>query len=704
MADGELLLEVRCEEIPARMLGLGIEQLGTRLFEELMAHRLTPSKVDTGYTPRRLVVSMRGLAVRQEDREEQLVGPPVSAGLDTEGNPTAAAIGFSRKAGVEPDELERVETPRGQYLAATRAIAGRPTPEILAELLPRVIKELSWPKVMRWGDGLGPWVRPVHGVVALFAGEVVPFELFGVASGRETCGHPWVARRPFEVRDTADYRRKLRRRKIEIAFDGRRRRLDREFRRQAEELGGELVEDPQLLDRLTGICAIPGVIQGRFSSSFLELAPEVLKVSLRDHQSAFMVERKGKPMACFLTVMDRTDDPAGRIRAGNEWVVEARLADAAFFWAEDRKLSLAEHADSLERLTFHARLGSYADKTARIEGLVGRICDELGWSRERPMAVSAARLLKADLGTEMVKEFTSLQGIMGGVYARADGLPSGVWKAVYDQYLPAGGDDPVPRGRVGAVCSLADRIDTLVGIFGLKLLPSGSKDPFGLRRAAQGAVRIALEADLPLDLDLVAARAVRLYEDRLELGGEEILAALRPFLYDRVRHLLGLAGYAYDEIEAALAAGGSNLPDLRARVDSLHRVRDEPGFLEAVLAAKRISKIVKDSPEYRMDGGLLREEAEEELAAAADHLRETTDKATAKNDYDRCLWAIAAFADPLERFFNEVLVMDEDNDLRQNRIALLQRIQRTMSRTAVLTELVVDRAEHRRQQEENGKA
>jgi glycyl-tRNA synthetase beta chain len=701
MADGELLLEVRCEEIPARMLAAGIEQLGSRLFEGLMAERLTPSRVDTGFTPRRLVVSMTGLPARQADRDEQLVGPPVAAALDAAGEPTAAALGFARKAGVEAGDLERVETPKGEYLAASRTIPGRPTAEILAELIPGVVTGLSWPKVMRWGAGEGPWVRPVHGVVALFDGEIVPFELFGVASGRQTHGHPWLAGRPFEVSDGADYRRKLSRRKIEIDFARRRGRLEAEFRRQADELGGELVEDPELLDRLTAVCAVPGVVRGRFAERFLDLAPEVLKVSLRDHQSAFMVERKGKPMACFLTVMDRADDPDGRVRAGNEWVVEARLADAAFFWAEDRKLSLAEHAGNLDRLTFHARLGSYADKTARIERLAGRICDELGWTREKAAAMAAARLLKADLGTEMVKEFTSLQGVMGGVYACADGQPAAVWKAVYDHYLPVGGDDPVPRGRVGAVTSLADRIDTLVGIFGLNLLPSGSRDPFGLRRAAQGAVRIALEAELPLDLDLVAARAVRLYEDRLELDGEEVLAALRPFLYDRVRHLLGLAGYAYDEIEAALAAGGSNLPDLRARVDSLHRARDEPGFLEAVLAAKRISKIVKDAPEYRMDGALLRDAAEKELAAAAERLREETDEATEKKDYDRCLWAIAAFADPLERFFNEVLVMDENNDLRQNRIALLQRIQRTLARTAVLTELVVDRAEHRRQQEED---
>ncbi len=594
----------------------------------------------------------------------------------------------------------RIETPRGEYLAAERKLEGRAAPEVLAELLPDLLRGLSWPKTMRWGAGLGPWVRPVHGLLALFEGEPVRFELFGVRSGRGSCGHPWLSPRAFDVRDAADYRRKLRRRNIEIGFERRRRALDRAFRARAEELGGELVEDPELLDRLAAVCAIPGVVAGHFARQFLELPREVLRSSLRDHQSAFAVEARGKLLPAFLTVMDRLDDPEGHVRAGNEWVVEARLADARFFWAEDRKLRLEEHAAGLDRLTFHARLGSYADKTARLERLVAEICDELGWQREKAAARRAARLLKADLATEMVKEFTSLQGVMGGVYARADGLPAAVWKAIYDQYLPAGGDDPVPRGRVGAVTALADRIDTLVGIFGLGLVPSGSRDPFGLRRAAQGAVRIALEAELPLDLDLVAARAVRLYEDRLEANGEQILAALRPFLQDRIRHLLGLAGYAYDEIEAGLAAGGSQLPDLRARVDALHRARREPGFLEAVLAAKRIANIVRDAPEYRLDGGLLREPAERSLAAAAEQLRRETAEAAAAAEYERGLRAIAGFAEPLERFFTEVLVMDENRELRRNRVALLQSIQRTMSRTAVLTEMVVDRSEQRKQIEE----
>ncbi len=700
MGDRELLLEVRSEEIPAQMAGRGAAELGSRLFEQLMALGLTPSEVETGFTPRRLLVIMRGLPEGQPDRSEQLVGPPVSAGLDEDGRPTRAAEGFALKAGVSTDDLERVETPRGEYLAAQRTVEGRPSAELLADILPDTIRQLSWPKTMRWGAGLGPWVRPVHGVVALLGGEVVPFELFGIRSGRTTRGHAWQAPRPFEVRDAADYRRKLARRGVVVGFERRRERLEKEFRAQAEELGGSLVEDAELLDRLAAVCEVPGVVRGRFGKRFLELPREVLRSSLRDHQSAFPVERNGKLLPGFLTVMDRADDPAGRVRAGNEWVVEARLADARFFWAEDRKSSLAEHARRLDRLTFHVQLGSYADKTARLEKLAVEICEQLGWKRERTAARRAAALLKADLVTEMVKEFTSLQGVMGGVYARADGLPAAVWKAIYDQYLPAAADDAVPRGRVGAATALADRLDTLVGIFGLGLVPSGSKDPFGLRRAAQGVVRIALEAKLELDLDLVAARAVRLYGDRLERSGEEILAALRPFLHDRIRHLLALDGYAYDEIEAALAAGVEHLPDLEARVDALHRVRDRPGFLAVVLAAKRIANIVKDAPEHRLDEGLLKEPAERRLAADGSELRTRTKQAAEAGDYRTCLRLIADFSDSLEAFFTEVLVMDENRELRHNRLALLQSIQRTLSRTARLTEMVVDKAEYRRRQRE----
>jgi glycyl-tRNA synthetase beta chain len=700
MPRGEYLLEVRSEEIPARMLEAGTRELATRVFEELMARGLGPREVETGYTPRRLVLILSGLPEREPDREEQVMGPPVRAAYAADGSPTQALLGFAKRTGLEPDQLARVQTEKGEYLAATKKIAGRPTGEVLAEIVPRVLAGISWAKTMRWGSGEGPWVRPVHGVVSLLDGQVVPFQLLGVTAGDATVGHPILSPQPFRVTGAGDYKGQLAARSIEVSPAERRRILLETMSARAGELGGRLTEDAELLDKLAAICEIPGVMEGRFDDAFLDLPAEVLTTSLRDHQSAFTVaagngDGGGRLLPYFLTVMDRPDDPAGRARSGNEWVVAARLADARFFYGEDRKTGLARRAEQLARLTFQEKLGSYAEKTERLVGLAEAICDQLGLPEEKPRAAEAARLLKVDLATEMVKEFTSLQGVMGGLYAREEGHPEEVWQAVYDQYLPASTDDRIPRGRTGRITGLADRLDTLVGIFGLGLLPTGSKDPFGLRRAAQGAVRISLEGGLPLDFDRAVADAARLYGDRLTRTAEAILDDLRPFLYDRVRYILGLAGYAYDEIEAALAVGVKNLPDLRARVDALHKVREEPAFLSVVLAAKRIANIVKDAAESPLDESALVEPAEKDLAAAFHGLRQDAEEAAAAHDYERCLRRIADLAPVLDRFFVEVLVMAEDEAVRRNRIALLQAIGKTVSRTAKLTEVVVDKAEAR---------
>ena len=698
MARGEYLLEVRAEEIPARMLEPGTRELATRVFEELMARGIGPREVETGYTPRRLVLILSGLPEREADREEQVMGPPVRAAYGPDGAPTQALLGFAKRTGLEPDQIARVQTDKGEYLAATKKIEGRPTRDVLAEIVPRVLAGISWAKTMRWGSGEGPWVRPVHGVVSLFDGEVVPFDFFGIAAGDETEGHPTLSPTPFRVAGVEDYRRQLGERNVEVRPGERQRVLHETMRSRAEALGGRLVDDPSLLTKLAAICEIPGVMEGRFADDFLELPAEVLSTSLRDHQSALTVAEpngNGRLLPYFLTVMDRPDDPVGRTRSGNEWVVAARLADARFFYGEDRKAGLAHRAEQLTRLNFHERLGSYAAKTERLAALAGAICDQLGWTDEKPLAEEAARLLKVDLATEMVKEFTSLQGIVGGIYAREEGHPEDVWQAVYDQYMPASTDDCIPRGRVGQAVGLADRIDTLVGIFGLGMIPTGSKDPFGLRRAAQGVVRIALEGGLPLDLEKVAAAAASLYGDRLTRTPEQILDDLRPFLHDRIRYILELAGYTYDEIEAALAMGVANLPDLRARVDALHKVRESAAFLTVVLAAKRIANIVKDAAEQPFEEDLLTEPAEKDLAAAFQGLRSDVESAAASGDYERCLRRIADLAPVLDRFFVEVLVMAEDEKVRRNRIALLQAIGRTVSRTAKLTEVVVDKAEAR---------
>jgi glycyl-tRNA synthetase beta chain len=714
----EYLLEVRAEEIPARMLPGASRELATRVFEELMGRGIGPAEVETGYTPRRLLLVLKGLPKSEPDRDEEVLGPPLQAalpkGANAEGGFTEAAQGFAKRCSRTLEELLVVETKdkkifrsvmrlgewagaaakpevKGLYLADVRRVRGRATAAVLAEIVPRVLAALSWQKTMKWGNGTGPWVRPIHGIVSLFDGVPVAFELLGVTAAAATIGHPILSPEPFSVRGAADYRARLAERGLEASAESRRATLAERMQARASALGGTLVEDEELLGKLAAICEIPGVMEGALSPEVMALPREVLTTSLRDHQSAFTVEKNGALLPVFFTVMDRPDDPAGHVRGGNEWVVRARLADARFFYGEDRKTSLAARAERLSHLVFHERLGTYAEKTSRLVELSEWICRALHRGEDVGPAKEAAGLLKADLTTEMVKEFTSLQGVMGGIYSREDGHGEPVWQAIYDQYLPAGTADRVPRGTVGPVVALADRLDTLVGMFGLGLVPTGSKDPFGLRRAAQGIVRVALERSLALDLAQAAEAAARFYGGRLQRDAAQIVGDLRPFLFDRLRYVLGLRGFAYDEIEAALAKGSLELPDLEARVDAIHRVRGEDQFVSIVQAAKRIENILRDQEPQSLDAKRLRLDAEVELYRELEALRGEVEAAAAAREYERSLRRVNELAGALDRFFVDVMVMDEDLAVRANRVALLQEIQAVLGRVGKLTEIVVEK-------------
>lgn len=710
---GEFLLEVRAEEIPARMLPLADRELRTRLFEELVARRLTPGSIESGFTPRRLWLTLERLPLKEPDRPTVEIGPPVAAAFDAAGNPTAAALGFARKLGVDPSSLRRKQFGAGEGGAAKgkvegeriyveRVVAGRSTSAVLAELVPDLLRKLPWAKTMRWGSGTGPWVRPVHGVVALLDGEVVAFDFFGVAAGRASAGHPTLSAEPFEVSSIADWRSKLAARGIVPAPAERWAALESSMRARAAALGGDLVEDADLLGKLAAICEIPGVTEGAFDAELLALPREVLVASLRDHQSALTVELGDRLAPVFLTVMDRPDDPKGRVRAGNEWVVAARLADARFFWEKDRSQTLDALVPRLELLSFHEKLGHYSSKWHRMDSLASKWTLELGLSEEENrQRVEAQTLLKVDLTTEMVREFTSLQGVMGGIYARAEGRPEAVWQAIYDQYLPAGTDDPLPRGPIGRIAALADRLDTLVGFFGLGLVPTGSKDPYGLRRAALAVVRLLLEGDLPLGLEQVSRMAWKGHVG-LPKSEDETWAKLRPFYEDRVRYLFELRGLSHDEIEAGLGADGTpleSLPSLEGRVRALHDVRDQPQFLSVVLSYKRLTNILREVDPGSLPGQPNREtlgsEAEKALLAAAAELQERLSEAGEAGDFGRALESIEGFAPPLEKFFVDVLVMDPDPEVRRQRLGLLAAIRRSISSVADLSAMVVDKAELR---------
>ncbi len=730
---GELLLEIRAEEIPARMLPGAVQELGTRLFEELMSRGLSPKSLDSAFTPRRLVLILRGLPNKERDRQEEVLGPPVKNAFDAGGKPTAAVAAFAKKCEVQEGDLRIVEAAKGkigktlrtyaeqlarpagagaagggEYLAATKAIVGRETVALLSELLPKILIALTWQKTMRWGAGTGPWVRPVHGVVALFEGKVVPFELFGIQAGGESAGHATLSPKGFPVKGVEDYLAALGRLGIVVFPAERKRLLGERMAERARALGGELVEDSALLDKLAAICEIPGVMEGAFASELCALPREVLATSLRDHQSALTVEKDGALLPVFLTVMDRPDDPAGRVRAGNEWVVAARLADAKFFFEKDRAVALADRREGLAKLTFQEKLGTYAEKSARLVALSESIAAAAGLSDVAAVR-SAAELLKVDLATDMVKEFTDLQGVVGGLYARGEGAPEPVWQAIYDQYRPAGAKDALPRGAVGQVTALADRLDTLAGFFGLGLIPTGSKDPFGLRRAALGVVRIALEGEMDPDLLAALGNAFDLLDEKIRTrvdvdkgtaagpskqpSREKALEMLVEFLRDRLTHVLGERGFAYDEVAAAMGADGGALDfrDIAARAAALQKVRQEEGFAVVAQAAKRIANITKGSAAFTFEPVLATLEAEVLLAKAAEELRTRIQGARVDRDFVAGLTSVRELAVPLERFFSDVMVMDPDERLKQNRIALLQSIQSEILWLADLSQVVIER-------------
>lgn len=687
----DYLLEIRSDEIPVRLLQGAVKQLGVRLFEDLVGRGLAPSEMVSGVTPRRLAFLAYGIPEVEPDREQRELGPPVQEAHDEEGEPTEALLGFAVRVGVEVEDLETIKTEKGEYIGHVRKVEGRPVAEVLAERVPAILRDLRWrvPK-LRLTSEEPFWIRPVRGIVSLLDGEVIPVELDGQEAGNETSGHPILSPEPFEVEGPADYLEKLGELGVEVRFEVRRRRLGEALAERAEELGGQLHDAPELIRQLALRTEIPGVVDGAFDASYLSLPREILLAALEERQSAFAVLSGEDVLPCFITVMDRPDDPEGLVRRGQEFAAAGRLADARFHYETDRRSALAERARRLDQLPFRKGLGHYAAKTARLQALVELIAAEAGWDEEAAAAQEAAALLKADLTTAMVRDFPALKGVLGGIYARQEGYVESVWQAIYDQYFPLNLYDDIPRERAGVLVAVADRLDTLVGFFGIGEAPTGSRDPQGLRRLAAGLLRLLIEAEMALDLDLVAARAVFLYneDDRvLERGAEDIVTRLQTFLADRLRYVLGQRDFEVDEIEAAMAVGSTNLPELSERLKALKTVRGEESFHSLVQAAKRIFNIVQGAPEHELKPELLEEEAEKDLYADLVEVRRNVDEAVERRDYAESLRAMTTLVPHLDRFMAEVLVMAEDEDVRANRMALLQSVRRVFWRTARLKEM-----------------
>ena len=684
----EFLLEILAEEIPAGTLPAARADLLERVARALAEERIGGTFF-VHSTPRRLILTGEDLPERQEDRTVEVTGPPASAAFDKEGKPTKAAIGFAKSQGIEVEALSVEETPKGKYVVARKLSEGRYTQEVIAEILPPLVEKMTFPKMMRWGDGKPLWVRPVHSVIALFDGLVVPFTLFGVETSRTTTGHRTLAPARIVVTGVGDYFTKLRNAYVEPDAGVRRGALAEQAAELAREVGGEPASDPGLVESWSHLVEWPGLVRGAFEEEYLGLPEEILVTSMREHQKMLPVRGPGGSILnAFLAVCDQASDPKGFIAQGNEWVLNARFADARFFYQEDRKQKLEERLEKLGRLQFQEKLGSYLAKTRRIEKLAGLLAARLSLAETSADAVRAAGLLKADLVTDMVREFTDLQGVVGGLYAKEEGEGEAVWQAIYDQYHPASADDSVPRSDAGGLAALADRLDTLTGLFGLGLVPTGSKDPYALRRAALGAVKILLDKGWRLDLPAACADALALH-DALPRTAAETLKDLDAFLLERVRFLLEKRGFAPDEVESVLTTDARDVCDVADRVAAVAEVRKKEDFVPLATAFKRVQNILAQAGELggEVDPALVTEDAERALASDYFQARGMLDDLIGRRHWGEALAVMASLGPPLDRFFTEVMVMAEDPAVRGNRLALLKSMRDQFFRVARFSEI-----------------
>jgi len=638
------LLEIGTEEIPDWMIPTALENLRL-LFEKLaIAHE----SIRLDATPRRLVLRVEGLPALEADSRERIMGPAKSA-------PAQAVAGFARKQGVTPADLAIETTPKGEYYSFVKNVAGRYTKDILAQALPGLILQIYFPKTMYWTGKGGPrFIRPIRWIVALLGDEIIPFELAGVRSGSLTSGHRRLGAREVAV-TTADFEHRLRDHFVILSAEERRRKI-------LGELAGTRVKaDPGLLETLVYITEYPAAITGSFDPQFLELPAEVLITVMRHHQKYFSVEdADGNLAPSFVAVMNIAADPEGFVRRGNERVLRARFNDARFFWDSDQKKKLAGRKEDLANVTFQAKLGSYLEKTARMMTLAA----ELGGDRH---AVRAAELCKCDLTTELVKEFTELQGVVGGLYARFQDEPEPVWQSIYDHYKPESMEDAIPRHRTAQLVALADKLDTLRGCFRVGMIPSGSRDPFALRRAAQGVVRILVEGKIELPL-----------LDLLE-GNQELIS----FFADRVRfYFRDHCGFKYDEVSAAMAAGWSNLVDLEARLERIRSLRPTPDFEPMAASFKRIRNILEQA---KFPGGGVINPALLEPGPEKDLYDEFQNIAGQPIEN-----VISRLRPKVDLFFDKVLVNAPDAAVRQNRLTLLNTLLAGFSTIADFSEIVTN--------------
>ena len=676
MVEQDWLVEIGTEELPPQALEQLSEALGQALQTQLAQQHLAHGSVECFATPRRLAVRIHSVPSKQPDREQLRRGPALQAAFDGAGNPTRAALGFARSCGVDVSDLQRLKNEKGAWLLYRQRDPGKETRALAAGMIEEALKALPIPKRMRWGDREESFVRPVHWVLSLLGGETVPGTLFGIEIGSRTRGHRFHHPQWLEIPEPAAYETLLREKAwVEPSFARRRDRIRQQVEALARTVSGVPVLEESLLDEVTALCEWPVALLGQFDEHFLRVPPEVLMEAMQKHQKYFPLrDTKGALLPYFITISNIESRDPQQVRAGNERVIRPRFADAAFFWDQDRKQPLADYAPGLHQVLFQEKLGSLGDKSERVARIARWIAQRIGFDEE--IADRAARLSKCDLLTQMVGEFPRLQGIMGRYYGEHSGEDPRICLALEEQYLPRQAGDRLPSSDCGRILSLADRLDSLLGIFAIGQKPSGVKDPYGLRRAAIGLLRILIETPLPLDLREMLAFCGTVLQDRIDTGTAQ--GEVLTYVLERLRGYYQEQGVRGDFLDAVLATGIAQPSDLDRRIQAVRAFAQLPEAAALSAANKRIRNLLKKADQPipdTFDAQQLQEPAEVELSQKLAALRETVQALIQKQAYGEALQQLASLRPAVDRFFDAVMVMVEDERVRNNRLALLAQLE-----------------------------
>lgn len=684
----ELLFEIGTEEIPAGFLSKAVVDMEEIIRKSLTEKRIAFDGIQCLATPRRLVLYIKDLAPKQEDQTVEKLGPAKKASFDENGQPTKAAIGFARGQGLDVSQLETITTEKGEYLGARKTIAGQNTKDLLPDILKDFMLAIPFRKSMRWADFTLRFARPVHWILALYGGDVVPLKIEDIESGNASYGHRFMSPASFTVTGFEDYLSKARENFV-IADQAERRKLIlEEAEKSAAEVGGKLFYTDELLETVSLIVEYPVIVRGGFEEEYLRIPKEVLTTTMISHQKYFpIVNNEGELLPYFIAVSNTKPRDISVVAKGNERVLRARLADASFFFEEDKKISLEDRVESLKKVVFHTLLGTSHKKVMRFRKLAVKIASKVKPSARKNVD-RAALLAKADLESLMVGEFSELQGIMGREYALIAGEKPEIANAIYEHYLPIVAGGELPQSDEGAIVGIADKIDTIAGFFGVGLPPTGTADPYALRRQALGIINIILSRGYSLSLSFLLDESLALLKDVLKKPAEEVKKDILEFFKGRLQNQLIAQGYAYDTVDAVLSADMDELVQVIEKVKALQEFRSNPDFEPISIAFKRVDNILKDFKNGQFDVNLLVHEAEINLFSYFDNIKPRVEKGIAEKDFSAALNKLVALRPHVDNFFDNVMVMDKDEKVRFNRLSLLAEISALFHKIADFSKIV----------------